>query len=71
MIGFWRNLSSGPGPSDRLGEGGGEEVEVFLVVWGELSVRMGMAEVWGEGEGGEILLEDLVDDGETVPIGVF
>ena len=46
-------------------------MEGLVVVRDYLAVGMGMAEVGGEGEGREILLEDLVDDGETVPIGVF
>ena len=46
-------------------------MEGLVVVRDYLAVGMGMAEVGGEGEGGEILLENLVDDCETVPIGVF
>ena len=55
----------------ELGEGGDEEVEGFFVDWFKLGIGMGLAEVGGEGEGVEILLKDLVDDGEAVPIGVF
>ena len=50
----------------------GELKEVEAIVEGDgRGVRMGVVEGFWDAEGGEVALEDLVEDAQAVPVGVF